>query len=80
MTPPQQVTSRYARNLIVRGKNNEYHLLSIKRENTMIDGCWIANYYVAEIVSTHGVAKTAVGPSPENAVNRCLDKHGVTFR
>jgi len=80
MNPPQQVTSRYARNLMVKGQNHEFHLLQLKRENHWIDGAWIANYYTAEIVSTGGMTHTAAGPSPENAINRCLSKHGVTFR
>jgi hypothetical protein len=79
-TTPQKVTSRYARNLLVKGKNNEFHLLSLVRKSSMVDECWIGNYYTAEIVSTHGMRHEAVGPTPENAVNRCLDKHGVTFR
>lgn len=79
-TAPQQVTSRYARNLLVKGKNNEYHILKIERKNHMIDGVWIANYYTVEIVSTHGMNETGVGASPENAVNHCLNKLGVTFR
>jgi hypothetical protein len=77
---PQNVTSRYARNLMVKGKNNEFHLLKIERHNHMIDGAWIANYYTAEIVSNYGMNQTAAAPIPEQAVNRCLSKHGVTFR
>jgi hypothetical protein len=80
MNAPQQVTSRYARNLIIKGKNTEFHLLKIERHNHWIDGAWIANYYNAEIVSTNGMSHTAAAPSPEMAVNRALEKHGVTFR
>jgi hypothetical protein len=80
MNPPQQVTSRYARNLMVKGVNHEFHLLQIKRENHWIDGAWIANYYTAELVASDGMCNTAAAPTPEQAVTRCLSKYGVTFR
>jgi hypothetical protein len=76
---PQNVTSRYARNLMVKGTNNEFYLSSIKRESHFIDKVWIANYYVVELLQG-GLAKTGVGATPEQATTNCLTKYGVTFR
>ena len=79
-TPPQQVTSRYARNLLVKGHNNDFYVLSMKRENCYVDGAWLANYYIIEVASG-GVVKSAAGATPEQAITRCLgEKYGVTFR
>ena len=76
---PQNVTSRYTRNLIIKGQNNEFHLSNIKRESHFIDKVWIANYYVAEVLQG-GLSKTGVGATPEQSVMNCLVKYGVTFR
>lgn len=65
---------------MVRGQNNEFHLLIIERKSHMIDGTWIANYYTVEIVSKHNIRQVAVAPTPEQAVTRCLAKYGITFR
>jgi formate dehydrogenase assembly factor FdhD len=79
--PPQNVTSRYARNLLVKGENNEYTVVSMMRRTNMIDDFVIGYYYAADIVATGTrVTKMAIGVTPEQAVNRCLVKHGVTFR
>lgn len=79
--PPQNITSRYARNLLVKGENNEYTITSVMRRTNMIDDFTIGYYYTADIVSLGSrTTKMAVGVTPEQAVNRCLAKHGVTFR
>ena len=79
MTTPQNVTSRYARNLLVKGKNDEFHVLSLKRQQHYVDSVWIGNYYIVEITGSTGT-KTGVGVTPEYAINQGLTKHGVTFR
>jgi hypothetical protein len=76
---PQKVTSRYARNLLVKGKNNEYVLEYITRRYSMVDEITVGDYFLAEITQLN-VRREAAGATPEQAVNRCLEKHGVTFR
>lgn len=77
---PQQVTSRYARNLLVKGSNNEYIIIDVLRQYHTVDEIVIGQYYDATITAVGGQKKTATGVTPEQAVNRCLGKHGVTFR
>jgi hypothetical protein len=76
---PQNITSRYTRNLLVKGINNEFHLAMVKRESHFIDKVWIANYFVVELLQG-GLSKTGVGATPEQATMNCLVKYGVTFR
>lgn len=81
MQIPQQVTSRYARNLLVKGKNNEFEILDIRRTYSEVDGLNIGIYYTIAIKATAaGFKKDAAGVTPEQATFRCLQKHGVTFR
>ena len=77
---PQQVTSRYARNLLVKGKNNEFEIASLSRQYHDIEGLVIGVYYQITIKINDGRKIQGVGVSPEQAVHRCLEKHGVTFR
>lgn len=81
MTSPQTVTSRYSRNLLVKGRNNEFELLDLKRTYSEVDGLSIGIYYLAIVKSLdQGFKKDAAGVTPEQAVHRCLEKYGVTFR
>jgi hypothetical protein len=78
---PQNVTSRYARHLLVKGRNNEFELLDIKRTYSEVDGLTIGIYYTVLIKAfDKGFKKDAAGVTPEQAVHRALEKHGVTFR
>jgi hypothetical protein len=78
---PQNVTSRYARNLLIKGRNNEFEILDLKRTYSEVDGLTIGIYYTIMIKDLgKGLKKDAAGVTPEQAVNRCLTKHGVTFR
>jgi hypothetical protein len=79
MTPPQKVTSRYIRNLLIKGKNNEFEILGMKRDYSMIDGICVGHYFM---IDTKGVGGrfSAAGATPEQALQRALEKHGVTFR
>lgn len=78
---PQNVTSRYTRNLLVKGENNEYIMTTMNHKTNMVDELVIGYYYTAEVI-TKGprLTKLAIGVTPEQAVHRCLEKHGVTFR
>jgi hypothetical protein len=80
MNPPQKVTLRYVRNLLVKGSNNDFVLRSIFINYSMIDEIQVGYYYTAVIQMPHGLHKEAVGVTPEQAIQRCLLKHGVTFR
>jgi hypothetical protein len=79
MTPPQRVTSRYIRNLLIKGKNNEFEILGMKRDYSVVDGVCIGCYFM---IDTKGVGGkfAAAGVTPEQALQRALEKHGVTFR
>jgi len=78
---PQHVTSRYVRNLLVKGENNEYVMTTMNRRTNMVDELIIGYYYTAEVTSLGPrISKMAIGVTPEQAVHRCLEKHGVTFR
>jgi hypothetical protein len=51
------------------------------RKTNMVDELIIGYYYSTEITAMgKRISHTAIGVTPEQAVNRCLTKHGVTFR
>jgi hypothetical protein len=76
---PQKVTSRYVRNLLVKGKNNDFELMTILNQYAIVDELQVGRYYEARVVRLH-VGHVAMGVTPEQAIQRCLAKHGVTFR
>lgn len=80
MNPPQQVTSRYVRNLLVKGQNNDFVVNAIERFFHQIDNVTIGSYFNATITSSNKHRQTATGVTPEQAIHRCLEKYGVTFR
>jgi hypothetical protein len=78
---PQQVTIRYAGNLIRKGENNNFRLCSLSWEGITHDDILVGRYYIATIISSSGDnLKEASGITPYQAVERALTKHGVTFR
>lgn len=77
---PQNVTSRYTRNLLVKGSNNEFILQDVLRQYHTVDEIVVGQYYDATLVAISSQKKTATGVTPEQAVQRCLRKHGVTFK
>ena len=79
MTPPQKVTSRYVRNLLTKGRNNEFEILTLSRQSIVKDELYVGHYYLA-MIESKDFQKDAIGVTPEQAVHRCLEKHGVTFR
>jgi hypothetical protein len=80
MSTPQNMTSRYARNLLNNGRNNDFTIVDLQREHTMVDEVLIGYYYTVAITGGNGKKIIAVGATPTQAVTRCLEKHGVTFR
>lgn len=79
MNPPQQVTSRYIRNLLIKGKNNDFKVMTVLAQYAMVDELQVGQYYEARIVKLN-IGHVAMGVTPEQAIARCLEKHGVTFR
>ena len=78
---PQAVSSRYHRNLLIKGKNNDFEVLYLTRDNNVVDEVVIGIYYKVDVkrLST-GIKQQAAGVTPEQAVQRALQKHGVSFR
>jgi hypothetical protein len=80
-TVPQQVTIRYIARLLRRGRNDEFELINLLRQNATHDDIIIGHYYEAIILRLNDSAsKTAAGVTPHQAVQRALSKSGVTFR
>lgn len=77
MTAP--MTRRYVTNLLKKGKNDEFEILDLKRQYTDVDGLAIGMYYTI-LIKSKDWKKDAAGVTPLQAVERCLQKHGVTFR
>jgi len=74
------VTIRYAGNLLRKGKNNEFVILDVLRQHHEVDEITVGYYFDATIIASSGQKRTATGVTPLQAVERCLVKHGVTFR
>lgn len=81
-TTPQAVTERYVSNLIHYGRNKEFDIITIKREESFHDGQYVGCFFIATTVPTipgHG-SHYGSGATISQAVRRSLEKHGVTFR
>src|SRR6266496_27991 len=78
MNLPQKVTSRYVRNLLIKGRNNDFTINTIERFYHQIDNVVIGNYFNATLTGSSQHRQTATGVTPEQAVYRCLIKYGVT--
>ena len=76
----RQVTRRYASNLLSKGKNSEFTIGNLKRTYTTIDNIVVGYYFFVEIGGANYQTKDAAGATPLQAVERCLEKHGVHFR
>jgi hypothetical protein len=74
------VTSRYVRNLIIKGRNNEFHITSIIQKYSMVDELAVGHYYEASLKKLFSMSHEAVGVTPEQAVRRALGKFDVKFR
>lgn len=81
MNTPQAVTTRYATNLLHRGKNNEFKLLSIERQLSLIEDVCVGEYYEALVRESHTPQPVSgVGMTPIRAVMKALEKLNVTFK
>ncbi len=81
MKPAQAVTERYVNNLLRNGSNKEFEILVINRDAAIADDIVVGVYYTAVVKHSSQLNKTqASGAVPSQAVRRCLEKHGVTFR
>jgi hypothetical protein len=77
---PQNVSSRYTRNLLNNGSNSDFTLLNLSRAHSMVDELVVGYYYRVTIIGTNLKPIESVGATPTQAVQTCLRKHGVTFR
>lgn len=84
---PQNVTLRYATNLLLRGTNHDFTLVNAFRENTSVDGIQIGVYYKVLIKRNapdndpdSSTTQVAVGLTPVHACQRALSRFGVVFR
>jgi hypothetical protein len=78
-TAPQQVTERYLSNLLHYGRNKEFDILHIDREESKHQDIVVGYYYTVSIVGKTR-NEHAAGATLAEAVRRALEKHGVTFR
>jgi hypothetical protein len=82
MTTPQNVSSRYVRNLISEGSNSNFELgLILQKPSRSPSGILCGFYYVAEVKrTTTSEPMSAEGATPEQAVSLALGNFGVTFK
>jgi hypothetical protein len=77
---PQQVTIRYAGNLLRKGSNDAFEITNLTRQQALHDGIIIGFYYDCTIQRRNSNSQTASGVTPMQAIQRALEKVGVTFR
>jgi hypothetical protein len=79
MSLPQHASTRYVSNLLNRGRNDDFNLVSVTQENAIHDGIVVGSYYTICIRHIEAVL-AASGVTPSQAARRCMKKFGVTFR
>lgn len=74
-------TRRYVSNLLQKGRNNEFTIIALTRNHSMVEELVVGYYYLVT-VSANGsrISRDSVGATPLQAVENCLAKHGVKFR
>jgi hypothetical protein len=80
-TIPQAVTERYVSNLIHYGRNKEFDITNITRNENKV-GDEVTGYYF-HVCIMNPVAETfrrSCAATIAQGVRNCLIKHGVTFR
>jgi hypothetical protein len=77
---PQNVTIRYAGNLLRKGTNDSFELVRLSREPVLHDGIRLGHYYDATVHRHNSNTETASGVTPMQAIQRALGKAGITFR
>lgn len=80
MNAPQAVTERYVSNLIHYGRNKEFNIIKIIRQENMVSGDLVGFYYETVIDSKFVFNEIGRGATIAQAVRGALIKHGVTFR
>lgn len=81
MNQIQNVTSRYSNRILLLGRNDTFELESLVQKIATVDNLPVGVYFEASIKRTVGFENcAAVGATPRQAVQRSLEKHGVTFR
>ncbi len=81
MNLPQNITSRYTRNLLVSGFNNEFLLRGVNNHPLTVGNDIVGHYYSVAI-QLRVQPDTTVdrrGATPEEALVRCLQAFGITF-
>jgi hypothetical protein len=79
---PQQVTSRYTTNLLIKGKNEDFEVISLEHQQAVNDDLVVGSYYnicIRQPLPDHS-SQIASGVTPHQALERALTKFGVTFR
>lgn len=80
-TTPQAVTERYVSNLIHYGRNKEFDIFKVLREDSIVQDEHVGVYFeVCITTSLNDSTIWARGATISQAVRRALEKHGVTFR
>jgi len=82
MTTPQNVSSRYVRNLICAGSNQNFELDKLEQRIAQTPSGLPCGFYFYAGVKRCLTFETyyAEGVTPESAVKRCLENIGVTFK
>ena len=80
MNTPQAVTTRYATNLLHRGKNPDFEILLIDRRMSLIDEVCVGVYYEVTLRNKQPITVLSCGTTPIQAVIRGLEKLEVTFK
>jgi hypothetical protein len=79
---PQALTLRYITNLLIKGKNDEFELITLEHQQSLHDDIVVGSYYnviVRRPMPDHS-SEVASGVTPHQAIHRALVKFGVTFR
>jgi hypothetical protein len=79
---PQNVTSRYVSNLLNRGRNDTFEMITLTQEKATHDNITVGYYYdvtITKPIPDH-TSEQASGVTPSQAISRCLRKFGVSFR
>ena len=79
---PQQVTPRYVTNLLIKGKNEDFELISLEHQQALHDNIVVGSYYnvtIRQPLPDHS-SEIASGVTPHQALERALIKFGVSFR
>lgn len=77
--PPQSITARYISNLLHDGQNKDFVLDSLQAISNLVEEVKVGHYYKAILMHLKDT-QIGIGATPAQAVQRSLEKFGVTFR